>query len=127
MRVRLSKALGRCKALRPILAAKALPKQLVARVLRSCVFSGLIYGLHTLYYSTGWEHKLDAMQIRCLGRALGTKSTYAVNLIGIHAVTNQDVAEIAGWPQPVQRSISTCFDCRGTFSEGERPLQSHHV
>ena len=97
LRVRLARALAKCKSLKPIWSAKSLTKQLTARVLRSCVFSGLIYGLHTLYFNQEghWAHKLDAMQIRCLRRALGIRTTYAAKLVGGDTVTNQQVAEIA--------------------------------
>ena len=96
LRIRLARALGKCKALKPIWATKSLPVKLTARVLRSCVFSGLIYGLHTMYFGRSWEHKLDALQIGCLRRALGIKSTYAAKLIGMEAVSNREVAEAAG-------------------------------
>ena len=38
IRVRLGKALARCRALRPVWATKSLSKKLAARVFRSCVF-----------------------------------------------------------------------------------------
>ena len=95
IRVRLAKALGRCKALRPIWASGTLTKKLAAKVLRSCVFSAMIYGLHTLYFGQAWERRLDAMQIRCLRRALGIKTTYASKIAGLTAYTNQYVAEVA--------------------------------
>ena len=81
--------------MRPIWATKSLDKRLTARVLQSCVFSGLIYGLHTIYFSAEWEHKLNAMQLRCLRRALGIQATYAAKLTGAVAVTNTEVAEVA--------------------------------
>ena len=124
----MARALGKCKALRPIWATKSLPRKLAARVLRSCVFSGLIYGLHTMYFSTSWEHKLDALQIRCLRRAMGIRSTYAAKLIGIEAVTNREVAEIAGAVPLSQEIQKYRYRLLGhVLRRGGRPLQSHHV
>ena len=96
MQVRLSKALRRCAALRPIWGSRSLSRRVAARVLRSCVFSTLLYGLHTMYFTTGWEKRLDAMQIRCLRRALGIQTTYASKLLGTTAITNVEVAEKVG-------------------------------
>ena len=57
---RLGKALQKSKALRPSWASRSLDKRLAVRVLRSCVFSTLLYGLHTLFCSKGLERKIDA-------------------------------------------------------------------
>ena len=96
VREKMKKALARCKALRPVWAASNLTSTQAIRVLNSCVFSALLYGLHTLYLTEGLEKRLDALQIRCLRRALGIRSTYASKLIGEEAVTNQQVAHRAG-------------------------------
>ena len=88
-------ALARCKALRPIWAASNLTRVQALRVLKSCVFSALLYGLHTLYLTEGLERRLDALQVRCLRRAMGIRSTYASKLIGEEPLTNQKVAQIA--------------------------------
>ena len=89
---RLKKAQGKCKALKPIWASRALDRGLAIRVLRSCVFSGLLYGLHTVYLTQGLSRRIDAFQIKCLRRALGIRPTYASKLLGEEAVLNQEVA-----------------------------------
>ena len=108
IKVRLAKALRKCKALRPIWATRSLPKLLAARVLRSCVFSGLLYGLHTMHFGRSWESKLDAMQIGCLRRALGIRSTCAAKIIGAEPVTNRQVARLAG-ATPIGKEIQNIY------------------
>ena len=93
---RVRKALHRCQALRPIWATRSLPKQLTIRILRSCVFSGLLYGLHTTWLSQINAQRIDALQLKCLRRALGIRSTYASKVVGEEAVTNREVARRAG-------------------------------
>ena len=92
--VRLAKALALCKALRPIWATKSLEAKVAVRVLRSCVFSSLIYGLHTMVFTNSQEKRIDGMQIRCIRRALGIKSTYADKLLGREATSNREVTEL---------------------------------
>ena len=73
---RINKAMIICKALKPLWASKALGKDLSIRVLRSCVFSALVYGLHTAYLAGGQNRRLDVAHIRCARWALGIRSTY---------------------------------------------------
>ena len=94
--VRLNKATRLCNALRPIWATKSLERKVALTVLRSCVFSALLYGLHTLYCPKSLENKLDAFQIKCVRRALGIRTTYASKLLGEEPVTNYEVATRAG-------------------------------
>ena len=96
LKSRTRKALARCRALRPIWAASNLTTRQSLRVLNSCVFSALLYGLQTLYLPEGLERGLDALQVRCIRRALGIRSTYASKIIGEPPTTNQEVAHMAG-------------------------------
>ena len=68
IRVRMAKALNRCKALRPIWATRPLTQAVAAkaRVLRNCAFAGLVYGLRTLYTNDNWTRRIDALEINCL-------------------------------------------------------------
>ena len=93
LRLRLAKALNKCKALRPSWATKPLPKLLAARVFRSCVFSGLIYCLHTVHFEDTWANRIDALHIRCLRMALGIRTAYASNVIGEAHARHREVCQ----------------------------------
>ena len=96
VRSRMRKALVATKALKPIWGAKCISREMAIRVLRSCVFSALVYSMHTLALPTGTEDRLNALQARCLRRVLRIRPTYGSKLIGEPAITNREVAKRAG-------------------------------
>ena len=114
---KLKKAHGKCQALRPIWASRPLEKQLAIRALRSCVFTGLLYGLHTLYCSKGLEKRIDAMQVRCLCKGMGIRATHASKLLGEEATSNVMVAIKSGSKPPQRRFGQAALPAARAYSQ----------
>jgi len=98
LRHRMEKALNACAGLRPIWRCGSLERKLAVRVLTQCVFAALLYGLHALFYNRTWEKRVNALQVRCLRRAMRIPTTYAAKRFGGEAIPNREVARLqAHW------------------------------
>ena len=102
--MRISRGMGVCRALKPLWGTSTLGQKLALRVLRSCVFSALTYGLHTIFMTPVQERKLDAAQMRFVRWATRTRATYGAKLIGTEAVTNRQLAEKTG-QKPLSKEV----------------------
>ena len=106
-----------CKALRPRWATNTLETSVRLRVLRSCVFSRLMYGLHTLYMGNTLQTKVDNFQMRCVRKALKLRSTYASKLIGEEATPHRELAHIAQSEAIICRSATPAVQAAGAHLE----------
>ena len=102
-------------------------QRLGIKVLRSCVFSKLLYGLHTTHFGTGLQNRINAFQLSCSRKALRIKKKHVRGGVARDRKGHKPGSSKGGGPEtPNGRYTKAAIQITGTRPQkrGDDPLRS---